>query len=230
MARILCDPDHLVYVTLVSSIHTVSGRGRTEPWEQQEINPAMVTTTNGPRGGLWYHRPDFRCAQLHLVPIKAWFRYEQLNRSTLPLTECTWLILLSFLGATGRRCWISIINWNATGCRWDMYWRWPSWIHCTSGYLCNFECCGHRFCKHLIQRGVKKSGKCNFQWLVIACDHEYGMTPTHSVPNSTQRRISTLHYDMVGDKAWNEWNHGTSAKPWNEWSKCIKTWYNAVGT
>jgi hypothetical protein len=22
---------------------------------------------------------------------------------------------------------------------------------------------------------------------------------------------------MVGDKAWNQWNHGTSAKPWNSW-------------
>jgi hypothetical protein len=31
------------------------------------------------------------------------------------------------------------------------------------------------------------------------------------------------HTDMikrVGDKAWNQWNHGTSAKPWNE---CRKT-------
>jgi hypothetical protein len=30
----------------------------------------------------------------------------------------------------------------------------------------------------------------------------------------------TLYFEriisMVGDKAWNQWNHGTSAKPWNE--------------
>jgi hypothetical protein len=26
--------------------------------------------------------------------------------------------------------------------------------------------------------------------------------------------LSVFH--PVGDKAWNQWNHGSSAKPWNE--------------
>jgi hypothetical protein len=34
--------------------------------------------------------------------------------------------------------------------------------------------------------------------------------------------MSTIHYSLVGDKAWNQWNHGTSAKPWNACRKTVE--------
>jgi hypothetical protein len=33
---------------------------------------------------------------------------------------------------------------------------------------------------------------------------------------STIETTAYMESNMVGDKAWNQWNHGTSAKPWNE--------------
>jgi hypothetical protein len=32
-----------------------------------------------------------------------------------------------------------------------------------------------------------------------------------------RERVCINALGTVGDKAWNQWNHGTSAKPWNEW-------------
>jgi hypothetical protein len=40
-------------------------------------------------------------------------------------------------------------------------------------------------------------------------------------PASLAHRARSCMYcrqsGTVGDKSWNQWNHGTSAKPWNEW-------------